>query len=557
MKDTSEDRRLFLAIAMSLLVVTGYQIFFMPRPAPGPPTAGPGGTPATAAAPRAEPAATAAVPTPSTAAPEPVRRASEERRVEIGGKDIALALTNRGARLLSWRLLGFKDERGRPEEMVQAARGGSRPLDFETGDAALDARLREALFEVVEPALPGDELRFEFSDGELLARKSLRVGSEGFLVEVAGELRREGRTLPLRLVWGPGVTNPTLRETEVQGYVAPQAVARTPGGVVRLPPDELAAPKSMAETRWAGVESQYFAALLVPRRPTTVELRAADLTLGEDGKPVRGALAVVPLADGPLQAYVGPKDWDTLHALRLGLEDVVPIGDWLGPIVVPLLRLMRYVHSHVGNYGWSIVTLTLLINILMGPLRHMSIANGMKMAKLSPEMRVIQGRYRKIPALDPRRQDMQKEVNELYSRHGMSMGTQMLVGCLPMLLTLPFLFAFYRVLTLAVELRGATFLWIPDLSHRDPLFLTPLLLGVSMFVMQKLTPSTLDPAQQRIMMIMPLMLVVMFFAAPAGLNLYWLASNLCSIMQQGLTLRILRSAEERAKQDAKQERRRA
>jgi YidC/Oxa1 family membrane protein insertase len=179
----------------------------------------------------------------------------------------------------------------------------------------------------------------------------------------------------------------------------------------------------------------------------------------------------------------------------------------------------------------------------------MSIANGMKMAKLAPEMRVIQERYRKVPALDPRRQEMQKEIGQLYARHGMSMGTQMLVGCLPMLLTLPFLFAFYRVLTLAVELRGAAFLWIPDLSHRDPLFLTPLLLGVSMFVMQRMTPSTLDPAQQRIMMIMPLMLVVMFFAAPAGLNLYWLASNLCSIVQQGVTLRLLRTAEGRHRSD--------
>jgi YidC/Oxa1 family membrane protein insertase len=165
------------------------------------------------------------------------------------------------------------------------------------------------------------------------------------------------------------------------------------------------------------------------------------------------------------------------------------------------------------------------------------------MAKLSPEMRAIQARYKGIRPLDPQYQNMQKEIGALYARHGMSMGTQMLVGCLPMLLTLPFLFAFYRVLTVAVELRGASFLWIPDLSHRDPLFLTPVLLGVSMFVMQRMTPSTLDPAQQRIMMMMPLMLVAMFFAAPAGLNLYWLASNLCSIVQQGVTLRLLKAKE--------------
>ena len=105
---------------------------------------------------------------------------------------------------------------------------------------------------------------------------------------------------------------------------------------------------------------------------------------------------------------------------------------------------------------------------------------------------------------------------------------------------MPFLIAFYRVLQVAIELRGAPFLWIPDLSQKDPLFITPVLMGLSMFVMQKMTPTAMDPAQQRIMMIMPLVLVVMFFAAPGGLNLYWLASNVCSIVQQGLTLRILR-----------------
>ncbi len=112
----------------------------------------------------------------------------------------------------------------------------------------------------------------------------------------------------------------------------------------------------------------------------------------------------------------------------------------------------------------------------------------MKMAKMQPEMKAIQERYRKVPMMDPRRQKMQEEMGELYARHGMSMGTQMLVGCLPLLLTMPFLFAFYRVLMISVELRGASFLWIPDLSQKDPLFITPVLMGVSMYTMQKMTP---------------------------------------------------------------------
>jgi YidC/Oxa1 family membrane protein insertase len=197
------------------------------------------------------------------------------------------------------------------------------------------------------------------------------------------------------------------------------------------------------------------------------------------------------------------------------------------------------------------VVLTILINLAMAPFRHYSIVNGIKMAKLGPEMRQIQDRYRKVPLMDPRRQQMQEEVAALYARHGMNMSSQMLVGCLPLLLTMPFLIAFYRVLTVSVELRGASYLWIPDLAQKDPLFLTPVLMGVSMFVMQKMTPSTLDPAQQRIMMLMPLMLAGMFLWAPAGLNLYWLTSNLWSIVQQAVSLRLLQPQAARERRDKK------
>jgi YidC/Oxa1 family membrane protein insertase len=161
------------------------------------------------------------------------------------------------------------------------------------------------------------------------------------------------------------------------------------------------------------------------------------------------------------------------------------------------------------------------------------------MAKMSPELRAIQERYRKVPLMDPKRQEMQQETMALYEKHGLSMSTQMLVGCLPLLLTMPFLIAFYRVLNVSIELRGAPFLWITDLSHKDPYFVMPILMGISMFLMQRMMPSAMDPAQQRIMMIMPAALSFMFLWAPAGLNLYWLASNLCSIVQQAVTMRIL------------------
>ena len=479
---------------------------------------------------------------------------ASERRVEAQSEDVAVAFSNRGARLVSWQLKRYRDAKGRPEEMVQNIPGGPRALDIETGDPDVDPRLREALFrpsaDVVTLRPSGEtELRFDWAEGDLEASKTLHFQSPGYLVRVAVEVKKAGRPLPAKVIWGPGLGNPTPAEMEVQGYHAPQGVSSTPRGVERLVPEKIGPVHPVTDVRWAGVESTHFAALWVPPTvPGTVELRALELPAGEDGLKKMGVGAAVSLGATGESAllFVGPKDHNLLARLDHDLAAVVPVGEWIGPIVIPLMALLRWVHGWVGNYGWSIVVLTVLINVIMAPLRHYSIANGIKMAKLSPEMRVIQERYRKVPALDPKRQDMQQEIAALYERHGMSMSTQMLVGCLPLLLTMPFLIAFYRVLQVAIELRGASFLWIPDLSQRDPLFVTPVLMGISMFVMQRMTPTAMDPAQQRIMMIMPVVLVVMFHAAPAGLNLYWLSSNLCSVVQQAVTLRIIASPDDRA-----------
>jgi YidC/Oxa1 family membrane protein insertase len=553
-----EERRLLLAVALSLLVLTAYQFLFPTAPAPrrpaAAPSAGPSAAPAVPVRPTPAGAVAAGVTARPTAAPPVAQVADErERRVELQGEQVTVAFSNRGARLVSWQLNRFRDAKGRPEEMVQNVPGGPRALDVETGDPDVDPRLRDALFqpsaEIVTLGPSGEaELRFQWAEGDLEATKALRFQAPGYLVQVAVDVKRGGRPLPAKVIWGPGLGNPTPDEMEVQGYHAPQGVLDGPRGVERVVPEKMGPVRTATDVRWAGVESTHFAALWVPPAvPGTVELRAIDLPAGEDGRKRLGVGAAVPVGPGEnALLFVGPKDHTLLSRLDHDLAAVVPVGEWIGPIVVPLMALLRWVHGWVGNYGWSIVVLTVLINVLMAPLRHYSIANGIKMAKLSPEMRVIQERYRKVPALDPKRQEMQEEIAALYARHGMSMSTQMLVGCLPLLLTMPFLIAFYRVLQVAIELRGASFLWIPDLSQRDPLFITPVLMGISMFVMQRMTPTAMDPAQQRIMMIMPVVLVVMFHAAPAGLNLYWLSSNLCSVVQQAVTLRIIASHDERA-----------
>jgi YidC/Oxa1 family membrane protein insertase len=541
-----DERRLILAVALSLVVLTAYRLLMPPAPEAMPPSPVPVATqPAAASEPLPPAAAPRVAPT-----PEPALAAEREGRVELSGSEACLAFTNRGARLLSWRLAAFRGPDGRAEEMVPVLPGPLRPLDIESGDPERDARLREALFvpsahELRAP--PGGEatLLFRFSDGTLAVEKGIRIDATGSLAGVWAVVRDAGRDLPVRLVWGPGLGNPTEREREVQGYQPPQGVYLAAGSVERVPASKLERPRPVASAAFAGIESQYFAALFVAP-PGGAELRRLELP-PHDGAAGEAVAVVVGggSAESPVRLYVGPKDHARLSRLGNELARVVPVGDWIGPIVVMLMRLLRWVHTHVGSYGWSIVLLTALINLVLAPFRHFSIANGMKMAKMAPEMKVIQERYRGIPALDKRREQMQREMNALYAKHGMSMGGQMLLGCLPLLLTMPFLIAFYRVLSLSIELRGASFLWLPDLSQKDPYYLTPVLMGASMYLMQKMTPTAMDPQQQKMMALMPLVLSVMFFAAPSGLNLYWLASNLCSIVQQGVTLRLLGAGDAR------------
>jgi YidC/Oxa1 family membrane protein insertase len=205
-------------------------------------------------------------------------------------------------------------------------------------------------------------------------------------------------------------------------------------------------------------------------------------------------------------------------------------------IVVPLLRALKWINGYVGNYGWSLILLTVLINLAMFPLRHKSVVSMRKMQEVQPEVKVIQDRYSKLKMSDPARGKMNQELMALYKERGVNPAS----GCVPMLLTLPVLFAFYSMLSVAIELRGAPFMGqIQDLSAHDPWFIWPILMGVTMFIQQKMTPSTADPVQQKIMLIMPVMMSGMFLWAASGLVIYWTVSNTWGILQQMVTNRLI------------------
>ena len=237
-----------------------------------------------------------------------------------------------------------------------------------------------------------------------------------------------------------------------------------------------------------------------------------------------------------LRFYVGPKDFDVLAAVDRELVRAIDFGVF-AVIVVPLLRALDWIYGYIGNYGWAIVILTLVINIVMFPLRHKQVVSMRKMEEIQPEVKAIQERYAKYKATDPAKQKMNQEMMALYRERGVNPAA----GCLPMLLPLPVFFAFYALLTVAIELRGAPFVgWIHDLSRPDPYYVTPILMVITQVLQTWMMPMAGgDPMQQKMMMVMPIVLGFIFLTMPSGVVIYWVVNNVWSIGQQLVTNRLI------------------
>ena len=440
------------------------------------------------------------------------------------------------------------------------------PFSLMFDDPQLTARLDEALFKpnVSDLQLSGEPrtLVFEYEDSAgLKARKEFRFQPDlyPYLLSFTAAVSSGEGALNPRVRWGPAVGG---------GRPGASRLALRPGGlfygsderVRRLTPSAVRARSTYdGQFDFIGVDGQYFLVAALPgARQASVDYAPVCRRL-DCGLPVgwfgrlfgrREAPVIAPeigvdlvafdvsLTDGPIDLtfFLGPKDFDGLQAVHPDLVRSINFGRWLSPVVVPLHKTLNWINGLVGNYGWSIITLTILINVIIFPLNHKSVVSMRKMQELQPEMKAIQARYANLKATDPAKQKMSQEVMELYRRRGVNPAS----GCLPMLLTMPVLFAFFRLLPNAIELWGAPFMfWITDLSLKDPLYVTPLLMGGTMLVQQRMTPAAGDPMQQKIMMYMPVIFLTFFLFMPSGLVLYWLTSNVFRIGQQILTNRII------------------
>jgi YidC/Oxa1 family membrane protein insertase len=546
------ERRLLLVFALTFLVIVLFQPLlkkYYPQPT-APPTQP---QTQTQAQPPVLPATNAAEverPKDSRAAALATKQASTESETTIENDLYRVTFSNRGAQVKSWILKKFKDDKGSPLELVNkaAAEKYGYPLGLWTYEEGLRNQLNTALYvasssgAVTAPA----EVTFEYAGQDLAVRKVFRF-DHTYVVHVETSVTSKGSTVPAFPAWPAGFGD----EISPAGYAASRIEYQVSGDIKRLAIKSISGGNTLpGPFNWTGVVDQYFAAAFIPDDPqntVTVTLRN-PIDIPKDAKSTSQELtkadvlgAAVGNPKGPTSArlYVGPKQLHTLETVLVptiveappDLRGLVNFG-FFGVIARPLFLWLQWTYKYVGNWGWAIVIQTLIINLALLPLRITSMKSALKMQKIQPQMNSIKEKYKKYGMRDPRRQEMNTEIGALMKEQGVSP----VGGCLPMLLQMPFLFAYYAMLGSALDLRQAHWLWVQDLSSRDPYYILPIAIIITGLVTQRLTPQAgMDPSQQKMMnVMMPVMFGVISFNLASGLCLYWCEGSIIAIVQQAI-----------------------
>ena len=548
------ERRVLIAVFLSFLVLYAYQTYVVPPAPPAAVESAATGAPANAATPPTTPSAapSSAVAAPAVAAqPEPasITGESAEREIVIDTATVQAVISNRGARVIHWRLKKHLDNEGKPVDLVPSGVPANQPTPFalSVDDAQVTQRINTALYRAsgdtggrVDATTNAASVVLEFQDAAgLKVRKEFKFEPATYIVAFSAVVTLGDQVLNPSVLWGPGLgdTGATSGGGSffTGNYVQPpQAIYHRDNSVERLAADDLTEqPRQEGQFRFIGIDDHYFLGAVLDSGQARVDFQSITLP-GLTAETQR--LMIAPTfrfqqAPQNVRFFVGPKQFDLLKSIDGELVRAINFGmfAWL---VLPLLNALKWIYAYVGNYGTAIILLTLLINIVIFPLRHKSVVSMRKMQVLQPELKAIQDRYAGLKVTDPAKQKMNTEVMNLYREKGVNPAS----GCVPMLLTMPVLFAFYSLLSQAIELRGAPFgFWIQDLSRLDPYYVTPLLMGASMFWQQKITPSTMDPQQAKVMLFMPVIFTFMFLQFPSGLAIYYFTSNLWTIGQQYFT----------------------
>ncbi len=449
---------------------------------------------------------------------------------------VSVTLSNQGAAVTALKLIGYKGDDAAVLELIQTVDQPWRalPLQLVTAEGP-DQRLY-----TVDST--GREVTFRWSDGQGTAvEKVMSLGETGYGLDV--RVSSTGSLAAAELSVATGLRDIGEAEKENRFSTWGDAAVLADGEIEAYKRDKVKGAQVLrpAQTVFAGFSDTYFLHVFQARRPLTqVVVEPFPLvTVGAKGKEeTTNVLQVRVVGSGGQWAgrlFSAPKDYNLLQSEGGGLEQTLHFG-FFHPISVFFLIALHWFYGQVGNFGWAIVLLTLGIRIVLFPLMHTSTVSMRRMQKVQPKVKAIQEKYKKAKSDPQVRTKMNQEMMDLYKTEGVNpMG-----GCLPVLVQLPLLWALYNLFSLAIELRHAPFMaWIVDLSAKDPIYITPILMTGTMWLQQRLAPQVGDPQQQKIFRLMPLVFGVMFLGFPSGLVLYWLANNVITILQQELTLRLI------------------
>jgi YidC/Oxa1 family membrane protein insertase len=479
-------------------------------------------------------------------------QAASESTTVVENDLYRITFSNRGGLVKSWILKKYKDDSGNDLELVheQAAAQYGYPLSLWTWDEPLREKLNGALYVANESGVVSslNDLSFEYAEGDLVVKKEFHFDNS-YVVGVKTSVLRGGSYVTALPSWPAGFGDanglPSYAEQRLD-YVA------TGEDVKRLKLDKKGASISGSRVvtgnfQWVGASDAYFGGVFLPAQPQNsafAELRNAIQIPKDPANPQgeKTKAEVLGVAAGSLNApsnvrlFAGPKAEDILETVHsangVDLRGTLDFG-FFGFIGRPLFAWVRWTQQHwTPNWGWTIILVTVLINVALLPLRISQIKSSMKMQKVAPQMQQVQEKYKKYKLDDPRRSEMQKEIAALYKEHDVNP----VGGCLPVIIQMPFLFAFYTMLRNAIELRHANWLYLTDLSAPDHLHIIPIATIVLMMVMQRMMPATgMSKEQQKMMnMMTPVMFAVFTWSVASGLGLYIITGTVVQIIQQSV-----------------------
>ena len=449
-----------------------------------------------------------------------------------------VVFTNRGAQIQSWtlnRYLTQGEDDPQPIEFVYPEGHFAGPLSLHVEDAAVNALLTDGLFEVsrdfetLDDVHPTGHLTFSYRNDEtnVLVEKEFTFTHDSYLVDVVIRVAGLDDTVGVLLGTNFGVVE------WGQGFIGALGPAWMIDGALEkeTPDPEI---RRSGDVRWAALQDKYFISVMIPQGAQGVFAKT------ETEHVVTSGVEFPVDAEGSrlrFQLYAGPKQFDLMRSLGHDLEDTIDFGwfiygSWsiVKAVAKPLFYVLRFLYEYTQNYGVAIILLTCGIKLLFVPLQYKSYKSMQGMQKIQPKIQAVQAKFKED------KERLNRELMKLYKEHKVNP----VGGCLPMVLQMPVFISLFNILYMTVDLRNAPFaLWITDLSIPDPYYVFPILMGASMVLQQKIMPTTMDPTQAKMMLLLPVFLTFLFLNFPAGLVIYWLTNNVLTILQQVVTDRFI------------------